>query len=144
MSFSINNLAAIFPSSGVDTAFGRDPQSRRRTSPGAWEAGSRYSLMSVLQSGLLFIYSIVFIKFQLVIQVSCPRGRSGRGKEMEEKQKRACEIHRCILCSAQGCKQASLGYPAQRTQFVCVYKHTCVCINTCVCVYKHMRVLSRP
>lgn len=111
VSFSINNPAALFPSSGVGTAFGRGPQSRPRTSPSAWEAQSHYSLMSVLQSGLVFIYSIVFIKFQLVIQVSCPRGRSGRGKEMGEKQKRACEIHRCMLCCAQGCKHASLGYP---------------------------------
>lgn len=35
----------------------------------------------------VFIYPVVFIKLQLVIQVSCPRGRSGGGKEMEEKQK---------------------------------------------------------
>lgn len=67
--------------------------------------------MSALQSGLLFIYSVLFIKFQLVIQVSRPRGRSGRGKEMEEKQKRACEVCRCILCRAQGCKHASPAYP---------------------------------
>lgn len=83
VSFSINNPAEFFSSSGPGMAFRHGPQSPQ-TLPGAWEAQSRSSLMSVLQLGPVFIYSVVFIKLQLVIQVSCPRGRSGRGKKMEE------------------------------------------------------------
>ena len=83
--------------------------------------------MSVLQSGLVFIYSVVFIKFQLVIQVSCPRGRSGSGKEMEEKQEslRDTQMHP-LPCPGMQTPFSWL-LQAWRMQFACLCVQARVC-----------------